>query len=1065
VAGLDELLGRLESDDYRRGRQFERIVKWFLDHAAEYETLLRTVWLWDDWPDRPSRDLGIDLVAEDREGGVWAIQAKAYVPDYSVTKRDVDSFLSASASKRFSYRLLVATTDRVAANALKTIAEQAIPVGMLLRSDLRAAELSWPSSPSRLVAAKPPRKKLRPHQRRALSDVVQGFTTSSRGQMVMACGTGKTLAALGVHESFDSKRTLVLVPSLSLLSQTLREWTANAKEPFEYLAVCSDETVADPDAPVSTTHDLGIPVTTDANDIAVFLSHRARRVVFSTYQSSPQIAASYRRKQKPPPLDLAICDEAHRCAGPVSSDFATILDAKKIRAKRRLFMTATPRYFTGRIIREAEEADLEIASMDDEAVFGPVFHRLSFGEAIEQDLLSDYRVVIIGVDDATYKAWAEHGRLVTRDGTKVTDARMLAGQIGLAKAMRKFDLRRVITFHGRIATARRFSNELPEVIAWMPSRHRPTGRIQADYVSGEMSTGERRRRLSRLANPHARERALLSNARCLAEGVDVPTLDGVAFIDPRRSEIDIIQSVGRAIRLAPYKELGTIVLPVFIDSEGDTDEVLDQSVFKPIWDVLKALRSHDEELADELDALRVTRGRAGTSGRLPGKIVIDLPTTVGVEFAEQFNARLVDATTAPWEYSFGVLEAFVAREGHSRVPRDHVEHDVHLGRWTNSQRILHRNGLLLSPRVARLEALPGWSWEPRRDRWEDRFDLLKAFVAREGHAQVPDGYIDEGDVELGSWVVTQRGFYRRGRLSARRVARLEAVAGWSWDPFPDRWERNFALLERFVAREGHARVPPDHVEDDVQLGTWMGNLRSVFYKQGRLSDRQIARLEALPGWSWEPHRDQWEDRFDLLEAFVAREGHAHVPRDHVEDKVRLGNWVVVQRRAYKQGRLSDRQIARVEALPGWSWDQRVDQWEGTFAVLEHFVAREGHARVPKRHVEGDVRLGSWVATQQRLYRAERLTASRAARLEALPGWVWARHPQQWENYFALLERFVAREGHARVLNSHVEGRKKLGIWVSTQRHAYKQGRLSEGRIARLEAVPGWSWDARQRPKR
>jgi predicted helicase len=817
VAGLEGLLAGLDPDEYRRGKQFERIVEWFLTHAPEYQAQLRRVWLWDDWPDRPSQDLGIDLMAEARSGDVWAIQAKAYAPDYSVTKRDLDSFLAASASRRFSYRLLVATTDRIAANARKTMEHQAIPVGMLLRSDLVASVLNWPVSPTRLVAPKAPKKKLRADQREAVRDVLAGFKTSDRGQMIRACGTGKTLAALGVHEQLDAGRTLVLVPSLSLLSQTLREWTANAKKPFEYLAVCSDETVAEADAAVASTHDLGVPVTTNENEIAAFLARRGPRVVFSTYQSSPQVAATYRKHNKPPALDLAISDEAHRCAGPVSSDFATILDATKITARRRLFMTATPRYFTGRIIREAKETDFEIASMDDKAVFGPVFHRLTFAQAIEQDLLSDYQVVIVGVDDATYQAWAEHGKYVTRDGTRVTDARTLASQIGLAKAIRKFDLRRVITFHSRVATARQFSNEMPDVIAWMPSRQRPTGRIHADYVSGKMSTGERRRRLSRLANPPPRERSLLSNARCLAEGVDVPTLDGVAFVDPRRSEIDIVQAVGRAIRLAPDKELGTIVVPVFIGSKGEADTVLNQSMFKPVWDVLKALRSHDDELAEQLDALRAERGRTGTSGRLPGKIVVDLPTAVGVTFAEHFSARLVDATTATWEYLFGKLEAFVRREGNAGVPPRHIEDDVQLGNWVTTQRVFHKNGLLSTSRAERLEALPGWSWEPRTERWEDTFEMLKAFVAREGDAQVPDGYV-EGDVNLGDWVVTQRIFYKNGRLSASRTARLESIPGWSWDPIADQWEAMFVLLEAFVEREGHARVPVDHIEDDVPLG-------------------------------------------------------------------------------------------------------------------------------------------------------------------------------------------------------------------------------------------------------
>jgi predicted helicase len=259
VAGLDDLLSSLDPDERLRGKQFEQIVKWFLTHAPEYSAQLRRVWLWGDWPERPGRDLGIDLVAETRDGDLWAIQAKAYAAAHSVTKRDIDSFLSASASRRFSYRLLVATTDRIAANARKTIEQQAIPVGMLLRSDLAASELNWPHTPSRLVAAKASKKKLRPDQRKAVREVLAGFQQSDRGQMIRACGTGKTLAALGVHEQLDATRTLVLVPSLSLLSQTLREWTANAREPFEYRAVCSDQTVADSDAPVATTHDLGVP--------------------------------------------------------------------------------------------------------------------------------------------------------------------------------------------------------------------------------------------------------------------------------------------------------------------------------------------------------------------------------------------------------------------------------------------------------------------------------------------------------------------------------------------------------------------------------------------------------------------------------------------------------------------------------------------------------------------------------------------------------------------------------------------------------------------------------------
>jgi predicted helicase len=366
----------------------------------------------------------------------------------------------------------------------------------------------------------------------------------------------------------------------------------------------ADKTVAAPDAVVATTSDLGFPVTTSPEEIAAFLRETSGpRVVFATYQSSPEIAKAFGLGAVPP-FDLVIADEAHRCAGRTSSGFATVLNNDAIVAHRRLFMTATPRYFTGQIRHEAREADFEIASMDDAAVFGPVFHRLGFAEAIKRELLTDYRVVVVGVDDATYREWTRGGRFVTTDGTTVTDARTLAGQIGLIKAMRHYDLRRTITFHSQVRRAREFARSLPEVIAWMPVSGRPEGEVRTDYASGEMSAGQRHTLLQRLGKLDDDERGLLANVRCLAEGVDLPSLDSVAFIDPRQSEVDIVQAVGRAIRLATDKTIGTIVIPVFIASDEDPAAALDDSAFKTVWDIVKALRSHDDELGEELDGGR-----------------------------------------------------------------------------------------------------------------------------------------------------------------------------------------------------------------------------------------------------------------------------------------------------------------------------------------------------------------------------------------------------------------------------------------------------------------------------
>jgi superfamily II DNA or RNA helicase len=1061
MAPLADLLAQLDPDPRRRGKQFEHICKWLLTHDPVYTHELRHVWLWDEWPGRWGIDAGIDLVAEDDRGKLWAIQAKAYDAAYSITKQDVDSFLSESGRPEFSFRLLIATTNRIGANAKRTIEKQEKQASVLDLGQLEAAQVDWPSSPSDLRAPQLPPKQPDgrwAYQGEATDGVVQGFRRSDRGQLIMACGTGKTLIALFIMEKLAAGCTLVLVPSLSLLAQTLREWTANAKEEFEFLPVCSDGTVTEPDAAVANTSDLGFPVTTDPEEIAAFMRRRSgRRVVFATYQSSSEIAKAF-TLGRVPAFDLAIADEAHRCAGPVSSDFATILDADKINAHRRLFMTATPRYFTGRVVRQAMEADLEVASMNNEAVFGSVLHRLTFGEAIKRDLLTDYQVAVVGVDDTTYRDWAERGRFVTIDGIKVTDARTLAGQIGLAKAMRRYDLRRTITFHSRVKRAREFARVLPQVIAWMPARQRPTGQLWCDYASGEMPAGQRTVLLQHLRQVDTGQRGLLANARCLAEGVDVPALDGVAFIDPRRSEVDIVQAVGRAIRLAPDKNVGTIVIPVFIDTHQDPQIALDDSVFKPVWDVIKALRSHDEELGKELDELRRQLGRQGGQPRLPRKIHFDLPARVSADFARAFSVRLVEQTTATWEFSFGILERYVEQNGHARVPVSCLVDGQPLGAWVNTQRDYYRKGRLDADRESRLRDLPGWSWDPRADDWDLGLRQLLDYVERHGDALVPprrkfDGY------NLGQWVILQRGAHGKGVLEPERQRRLEELPGWTWDPNADRWEEGLRRILDYVEQNGHARVPGSHTVDGFGLGRWVVHQRSL-HGRGVLSPDRERRLVALLGWTWDPFADQWEEGFRQLNDYVERHGNARAPRSYMVGGYKLGAWVDLQRDNYRKNALDADRQRRLEAMPGWSWDPKTDQWEEAFCRLMDYVQHHGDAYVPVAYVVDGFRLGGWVHMQRVHHVRGTLDADRKRRLQELAGWTWNPYADKWEEGFRQLLNYVDLYGDALVPNSFTVDGYKLGKWVVEQRANHAEGALDADRERRLEAVSGWSWDTR-----
>lgn len=1053
VPTFEALFDRLDPDPRVRGKQFEHVCKWFLTNDPLYKQRLRHVWLWKEWPDRPGDiEAGIDLVAEDADGHLWAIQAKAYAKHKPIPKAELNKFLSESNTKQFTQRLLISST----AGGLHQLAQRAVDaqdkaVTVVDLADLQATDtyLDWPDSPANLRPSRPP-EPATPHsyQLDAISDVVKGFQSADRGQLIMACGTGKTLTSLFIKEKLSAERALVLVPSLSLLKQTLRVWMVNRCNDFDILPVCSDETVSrDEDAIVSHTSDLGVPVTTDPADISRFLRRHGPRVVFATYQSSPQIAKAF-AFGRVPQFDLAIADESHRVAGDESAVFATILDSDAIKARRRLFMTATPRYFTGRLVKAAQDSEMEVASMDDPVRFGEVLHRLSFGEAIRRGLLTDYQVAIVGVDDATYREWAERSVLVRRDD-KTTDARTLASQIGLAKAMKKYNLQRVISFHSRVLRAKMFAAEMPHVVEWMPARQRPSGPLWTAFASGEMNAGERHVRLQRLRQLEDGEHGLLTNARCLGEGVDVPTLDGVAFIDPRGSEVDVVQAVGRAIRLADDKTVGTIVIPVFIDTQADTDAALNDSSFKSVWRVIKALRAHDEELAEQIDDFRQELGRKGGRARIPAKIHLDVPRSVGKAFTDAFDLRLIEKTSARWEFCYGLLERYTDENGTARVSVDYVIDGYALGQWASVQRGLYANSTLSDDRRTKLERLPGWVWDVLADQWGMWMGLMHEFVAEHGHANVPYPYM-VGEYNLRSWVATQRGLYKRGGLSEKRVLELQELPGWVWDVLEDNWSRNYNGLKKFAEREGHARAPQLYVENGLKLGQWVAVQRT--YRDEMSSERK-ALLEALPGWSWEPATDGWERAYESLKAFVEREGHARVPKELLEGDFRLGQWVTDQR--VKRDKMPDSQRERLESLPGWIWDARADRWQQKFALLQQFQIRQGHALVPQGYKEDGVNLGSWVR-EQRANRAS-MTAERRNLLESVPGWSWDPYSESWERGYAALTSFVEHQGHARVPRDFLQEGINLGNWVAEQRG--NRSKMTDERTQRLEALPGWSWNA------
>lgn len=652
---LDQIWTTYGEDKTGKGSAFERLMASYLRTAPEFADRFDEVYLWDEWPDKGKQhDHGIDIVARDIHNGGWcAIQCKFYDPQHHISKSDIDSFIAASAKPQYTGRIMFSTAKDWGPTAERQLDGLTIPVTRIGVNDLLESKVDWrqidwqePQTYLPLTG----KKQLRPHQKIAKDAVISGLATQDRGQLIMACGTGKTFTSLKIAEQLatDNKAkattVLFLVPSIQLVNQTFREWAQETELPFRAFAVCSDVKVgkggskpADDPEDISVT-DLIIPATTDTKALAAKVkeAHENDRftVIFSTYQSIDVVAQAQR--DGVPEFDLVIADEAHRTTGvtladTVESQFVRVHDNSYIKAAKRLYMTATPRLFDPKVKEKATTNDAVLVSMDDESLYGPVLHRLGFGEAVEKDLLTDYKVLVLKVDES-FVAESFQSELAQSGEIRLEDAAKLIGcWNGLAKrfgdAATADDLdgddltpmKTAVAFAANIKASKAAREAFPSIVDRLIStyadeqdsgdaRERNRMQVEIRHVDGTMNAVERGNELAWLKSGSEETDnvcRVLTNVRCLSEGVDVPALDAVMFLTPRGSQVDIVQSVGRVMRKAAGKKLGYIVLPVVVPSGMSPEAALsDNKRFQAVWEVLQALRAHDDRfnaMVNQLD--------------------------------------------------------------------------------------------------------------------------------------------------------------------------------------------------------------------------------------------------------------------------------------------------------------------------------------------------------------------------------------------------------------------------------------------------------------------------------
>ncbi|MBI2926161.1 MAG: Helicase associated domain protein [Verrucomicrobia bacterium] len=1075
VTTFQELEARIAAlpDEQSRGDAFEVFAEAYLATQRKHDAAL--VWPLASVPTRilqtlglAVQDYGVDGVFKTLLGQFNAYQVKFRANRPALTWRELSTFMGLADSPQIRSRVLLTNCDdlpSVLNERQGFFCIRGSDLDRLEADDFRAIE-AWLAD----AAFTAPKKQPQPHQTEALDALLPALETHDRVSGIMACGTGKTLVALWVAEhvaraaspassgGIPAVRILVLLPSLALVRQTLHEWLHETRLPsLAYLCVCSDPTVTQElDGLATPQSDLDFEVTTDSRSVREFLDAKFTgvKILFATYQSARKIAQAMRKSER---FDLGIFDEAHKTAGREGRNVALALEDRNLPIRKRLFLTATPRHYNP--LRKDKEGDAQLVfSMDKPEVYGPQAYRLTFAEAARRGIICNYKVIISVITSGmvTNELLARGEVLVNGDAIR---ARQVANQLALRNAIDKYGVNKVFTFHRTVQSAASFVSDGSEGIAthlgravlprrtdrtkWAAQQRSPTDGFQTFHVNGAMPTALRERVMRGFREC---ARGIMSNARCLTEGVDVPAVDMVAFISPRHSRVDIVQATGRAMRRASAKTTGYVLAPLYVElAAGETiEQAVTRSNFDEVWDVLQAMQEQDEVLAEIIREMREDRGRTkGFNDTKFSEKVDTLGPLLDLDLLRKsITAACLDRLGAPWDEWFGRLVAFKVQFGHCDVHPLKGQHR-RLGNWLAIQRKKFRLGILTADRERKLSEV-GATLDPHETWWNDRYARLIEFKNRHGHCNVPFRWQEDSD--LGQWLAQQRKRKMLGKLSALRTEKLEEL-GIVWDKEAAHWEQRFCELVEAARRHGDPNLPLRWGENP-SLAKWVHSQRQN-HRSGTLSLDRARRLEQL-GVIWNPFDAIWEQRVRELEAFKRTHGHCDVPRN-VRCAV-LGKWLSHQRKYHKCGKLEPSRMARLTKL-GVNWDLDQAVWSARIAELTEFKKRFEHCNVSQTSPKY-AGLAQWLNAQRRRRRKNTFDPARVRELEEL-GVDWDPLEATWSQMLARLVQFKEADGHCNPTATTCTDR-TLVLWVYSQRQRRQQGKLDGERIRRLDEI-GFDW--------
>jgi superfamily II DNA or RNA helicase len=949
--------------DTSAGQIFEVFAKYYFLTAPEIDGLYSDVWLYDEIPlnikaklDLGTVEYGIDLLLKTIDDKYIAVQCKFKNDETSKLNWSSDkiSNLFAYCPKADGFIVFsnCSALDKVSLSRQENFTFYSI--GHLLE-----IEASVFTNISLLLNNRQPKEKtfFKPklHQQSAIDECVQWFTEGeeSRGQLILPCGAGKTFTALWIKEELKSLKTLVLVPSLALLRQIKNEWSKQRKTKYQYLCVCSERDIDkdNTDSIVTHTYEIGGNVTTEPNEILSFLNQDLNeKVIFSTYQSLPRIIESIQNTEIS--FDFVFCDEAHKTAGISKGVFGLVHDNVKVPAKRRLYATATPRIVKESLKKKLGDDLKYTHDMNDPEKFGEELYRMSFKDAIDEDILVDYKIVAIGVNDLQLATYIQDRKFV--DNNISIDE--VANNYALDFVMNKYSANHGLTFHSRVKLAKEFA-----------SRHSKLFKKTTSFsVDGTQSTSIRNQILNEFKTS---TKAIISNARCLTEGVDVPTIDLVYFSDPKNSKVDIIQAVGRALRKKEGKKLGYIVIPIYHTNNDEVENSIRQGSFKNLLQVIRSLCDQDERLQDEINSIAFGKGKRGSK-----KIDIissfdeEIDSLHLIGFEEKLRESLFDQiiykTSNNWDIWFLEFKSYI--EINNDYPNKSDNKDLYA--WISQQRNRRKNGSLKIEEIRKLNSID-FAWNIVDFKWNKLFDSFQEYA--ETNVFPPCKDIDSTD--LVKWYKYQQTCIKEDKIISKEQKHkfLEIDNKFQGPASRKKWIPLYKELVNYRKSNPtkwptRSRINP--TEEEIKLNSFCQSIRSRFRKD-ELGNYWFDKMSSI-GFNFEGHLDNWSAKFEEYYALVESEKSISV--NHIGQTAYA--WISLQIKKDDNGQLSKKQSEDFSKIRSY-----FKTWEQQFESIKKWTIENG--KLPTRITQKDFH--SWLGSQRAVYKNGNLTEIQVKKLSSI----------------------------------------------------------------------------------